>query len=148
LKLRYSKERSKNEEARGLAKKLEDIKNKIEQAERQRDAALAADLRFYALPEVERKIKELREDKKQAVNDLVSDVVGQEQIAEVVARWTGIPVTKLSQTEKERLLSLSKELHARVVGQDEAVDAVADAVLRSRAGMARENQPSGSFLFL
>lgn len=148
LKLRYSKERSKNEEARNLAKKLEDIKNKIEQAERQRDAALAADLRFYALPEVEKKIKQLREDKKQTTNDLVSDVVGQEQIAEVVARWTGIPVTKLSQTEKERLLSLSKELHSRVVGQDEAVDAVADAVLRSRAGMSRENQPSGSFLFL
>jgi len=66
----------------------------------------------------------------------------------VVARWTGIPVTKLSQTEKERLLNLASELHARVVGQDEAVDSVADAVLRSRAGLARENQPSGSFLFL
>jgi len=65
-----------------------------------------------------------------------------------VARWTGIPVTKLSQTEKERLLNLAHELHARVVGQDEAVDSVADAVLRSRAGLARENQPSGSFLFL
>eukprot|EP01117_Protostelium_nocturnum_P019509 TRINITY_DN8472_c0_g1_i2.p1 TRINITY_DN8472_c0_g1~~TRINITY_DN8472_c0_g1_i2.p1 ORF type:complete len:706 (+),score=285.04 TRINITY_DN8472_c0_g1_i2:291-2408(+) len=148
LKMRYSQERSKNEESRALAKKLEDIKTKIDQAERRYDTALAADLRFYALPEVEKKMAQLREDKHKSSNDLVSDVVGQEQIAEVVARWTGIPVTKLSQTEKERLLNLSKELHARVVGQDEAVDAVADAVLRSRAGMGRENQPSGSFLFL
>src|SRR5688572_17843515 len=70
------------------------------------------------------------------------------QIAEIVARWTGIPLQKLNQSEKERLLHLSDALHKRVVGQDEAVSAVADAVLRSRAGMARTNQPTGSFLFL
>ncbi|PRP88370.1 AAA ATPase domain-containing protein [Planoprotostelium fungivorum] len=148
LKLRYEDERQRNEELRNLSKKLEDLKLKIEQAERRADKALVADLRFYAVPEVEKQIKKLRTEKKSAINDLVSDTVGQEQIAEVVARWTGIPVTKLSQTEKERLLNLASELHARVVGQDEAVDSVADAVLRSRAGLARENQPSGSFLFL
>ena len=79
---------------------------------------------------------------------MVSEIVGPEQIAEVVSRWTGIPVTKLSVSERERLLHLGAELHRRVVGQDAAVDAVAEAVLRSRAGLAHENRPTGSFLFL
>jgi ATP-dependent Clp protease ATP-binding subunit ClpB len=74
--------------------------------------------------------------------------VGPEQIAEVVSRWTGIPVTRLGQNEKERLIGLAGRLHERVVGQDEAVQAVAKAVLRSRAGLERPQQPTGSFLFL
>jgi len=78
----------------------------------------------------------------------VSETVGIDQIAEVVSRWTGIPVTKLNQTEREKLLRLGDVLHKRVVGQDAAVEAVADAVLRSRAGLGRPNQPTGSFLFL
>jgi len=82
------------------------------------------------------------------VKKLLSERVGVDQIAEVVARWTGIPVTKLTKSDKEKLLNLSAELHKRVVGQDEAVDAVSEAVLRSRAGLARTHQPLGSFLFL
>jgi ATP-dependent Clp protease ATP-binding subunit ClpB len=78
----------------------------------------------------------------------LSEVVGPEKIAEIVSRWTGIPVNKLSQTEKQKLLNLSDEVHKRVVGQDEAVDEVCDAVLRSRAGLSRPNQPTGAFLFL
>jgi ATP-dependent Clp protease ATP-binding subunit ClpB len=79
---------------------------------------------------------------------LLTEKVGPDQIAEIVARWTGIPVTKLSQNEKQRLLTLDEQLHKRVVGQNDAVDAVAQAVLRARAGLAREHQPLGSFLFL
>jgi ATP-dependent Clp protease ATP-binding subunit ClpB len=78
----------------------------------------------------------------------VSEVVGPEQICEIVARWTGIPVAKLGTTDRERLLGLAEHLHKRVIGQDEALNAIADAVLRSRAGMSRPNQPTGSFLFL
>src|SRR5262249_3211002 len=83
-----------------------------------------------------------------ASDRLLTEIVGPEQITEVVARWTGIPVQRLSKTQTERLLSLADRLAQRVVGQSEAVRAVADAVLRSRAGMAREHQPTGSFLFL
>jgi ATP-dependent Clp protease ATP-binding subunit ClpB len=81
-------------------------------------------------------------------DQLVGEVITGEQIAEVISRWTGIPVTKLNQTEKERLLHLNDVLHKRIIGQEEAVDAVAEAVLRSRAGLGREHQPTGSFLFL
>jgi ATP-dependent Clp protease ATP-binding subunit ClpB len=116
--------------------------------------AAVADLRYYAIPEVERRIQELQEESKKIAEQipedqkLLSETVGPEQIMEVVSRWTGIPVTRLSQGQVERLLHLAEQLHKRVVGQDEAVDAVADAVLRSRAGLSRENQPYASFLFL
>jgi len=152
LKLKYEKERERVNQIRALKKKLEEVKNKILEAERRYDLALAADLKYYAVPDLEKQIAKLEEEERESKNSgearLLSEVVGPEQIAEVVSRWTGIPVTKLNQTEKERLLHLSEHLHRRVVGQDEAVDIVADAVLRSRAGLAREHQPTGSFLFL
>ena len=83
-----------------------------------------------------------------AESGLVRELVDEQNIAEIVSRWTGIPVSKLTATERQKLLSLADVLHARVVGQDEAVEAVAQAVLRSRAGLARPEQPTGSFLFL
>merc|ERR1712227_384203 len=88
----------------------------------------------------------MEEDKGQ--KDLLSEIVDENKIAEIVSRWTGIPVTKLNASEKQRLLHLNKALHKRVIGQNEAIDSVAEAVLRSRAGLARPNQPTGSFLFL
>jgi ATP-dependent Clp protease ATP-binding subunit ClpB len=149
LKLRYQAERGRVEELRNLRKKLEDIRVKIEAAERRRDTSTAADLRYYAIPEIEKQIAKLtNENSAHSANNLVTEVVGAEQVADVVARWTGIPVSKLSQTEKDKLLKLGDQLHRRIVGQDEAVDAVAEAVLRTRAGLGRPHQPTGSFLFL
>ncbi|KAM9994525.1 hypothetical protein ACTFIZ_007681 [Dictyostelium cf. discoideum] len=149
LEAKYQKERSRVDKIRELRKKLEDIKVKLSDAERRYDTSAAADYRYFVIPDLEKQIevcdKERKENKKDA---MVSEVVTPEQIADVVSRWTGIPVSKLSQTEKQRLLSLADHLHNRVVGQDEAVEAVADAVLRSKSGLARENQPLGSFLFL
>lgn len=156
LKLKYQAEKGRVEELRALKKKLEEVKQKIAEAERRYDLALAADLRYGAVPELEKKISGIEQEEKarqaaaagEGGSRLLTEVVGPDQIAEVVSRWTGIPVSRLNQTEKEKLLHLSDALHKRVVGQNEAVDAVAEAVLRSRAGLAREHQPLGSFLFL
>jgi ATP-dependent Clp protease ATP-binding subunit ClpB len=153
LQARYQEEKSRVNTVTDLKKKLEQLKQKVAQAERAGDISKAADLKYYAIPDMEKRIlqEELNSSKqnpKDAKNTLLVETVGPEQIAEVVSRWTGIPVSRLSQTEKERLLQLGKSLHKRVVGQDEAVDAVAEAVLRSRAGLSRKNQPTGSFLFL
>jgi len=153
LNAQYENARSQVDEIRDLRRRLEEKQLKMEEAQRRKDLALASDLKYGAIPELQKQI-ELATDRiaKQKETSqsgpLVSETVGIDQIAEVVARWTGIPVTKLNQTEREKLLSLSSVLHRRVVGQDTAVDAVADAVLRSRAGLGRPNQPTGSFLFL
>ncbi|CAG8509891.1 1866_t:CDS:2 [Ambispora gerdemannii] len=160
LKAKYELDKGRLDEIRELKQKLDVLKAKVIEAENNYQLEKTADLRYYAIPEVEQRIKELTKEKEQqdfqrAANQnalpdehLLTDVVGQEQIMDVVARWTGIPVSRLSKTQAERLLTLADALHNRVVGQDNAVQAVADAVLRSRAGLAKENQPLGSFLFL
>lgn len=149
IKARYDDEKKSVDELRHFKQKLEDVKVKIEDAKRRREYERVADLQYGAVPELEAKIKEKTEEiRNREGQGLISEVVGVDQVAEVVSRWTGIPVTKLNQTEREKLLCLSDSLHKRVIGQDEAVDAVADAVLRSRAGLGRVNQPTGSFLFL
>lgn len=154
LNAQYDSARSQVEEIRDLRKRLESAKIKMQDAERRKDLALASDLKYGAIPELENQISVVTERIANQQKDssgsapLVSETVGVDQIAEVVARWTGIPVTKLNQTEREKLLQLAAVLHRRVVGQDAAVEAVSDAVLRSRAGLGRPNQPTGSFLFL
>ena len=166
LLVRYENEKERVEGLREYKKKLEGLQVKAAQAERDRDLARAADLRYGAIPEmqkkieqVEREIKKEKEEKKareargEVSNDpvtgkLLSDVVNPQAIAEIVARWTGIPIARLSQTDRTRLLNLDKAIHERVVGQDEAVDAICEAVLRSRAGLSRQNAPTGSFMFL
>jgi len=149
LLLKLEQEQNKGKEIANYKRKLEDVLTKIQIAERQRDLEKVADLRYGAVPELERKIEELSEETKEEDGDeLLSSCVTPEHIAEIVSRWTGIPVSRLSQSEREKLLKLSEQLHNRVVGQDDAVDAVSDAVLRSRAGLARPGQPTGSFLFL
>ncbi|TPX55400.1 hypothetical protein PhCBS80983_g05342 [Powellomyces hirtus] len=161
LKLRYEQEKGRIDEIRNLKAKLDELKHKIADAERRYDLALAADLKYYAVPEVEKKIAQLEQDLKDerermaasaadsadASQQLVSEIVTPDQIMEVVARWTGIPVTKLNKSQIDRLLNLRDVLHKRVVGQDEAVKAVAEAVLRSRAGLGGGGT-IGSFLFL
>jgi len=151
LKARLEAERSRSNEVRDLKSKLEGLKTKADVAERRGDFGLAADLRYGAIPDVEKAIarKEVEiEEEKGRSDRMVSETVGPEQIAEVVARWTGIPVTRLNETEKQRLLGLEVALASRVVGQAEAVKAVAEAVLRSRSGLANPHKPTGSFLFL
>ena len=151
LKLKHQAEKSRVDEIRSFREKLERTHQKIAKAERERDLALVADLRYGAVPDLQRKIAALEEQlksDKERQDRLLTEVVGPDQISEIVSRWTGIPVRKLNQSERQRLLHLSDALHKRVVGQDEAVDAVADAILRSRAGLGKIGKPTGSFLFL
>ncbi|GIL83035.1 hypothetical protein Vretimale_8548 [Volvox reticuliferus] len=145
LLLRYQQERSRLEELRRLVQKRDDILVNIQLAEQHNNLARIADLRYGALPEVDERIKAIRAA--QPADAMLSEEVGPEEIATVVSRWTGIPVSRLKQSEREKLLELGAELQKRVVGQDAAVAAVADAVLRSRAGLAARNRGS-SFLFL
>ncbi|OMJ21786.1 Chaperone protein ClpB1 [Smittium culicis] len=155
LKLKHQQEAGTLTEIREINKKIEELKQKAEEAERVRDLAKAADIRYYAIPDLEKRISHLElaqaeKESNQIAEDgpLLSSTVGPEQISEVVARWTGIPVQSLNQSQIDRLLNLADHLHNDVVGQNEAVQSVADAILRSRAGLARPNQPTGSFLFL
>ncbi|KAI8528828.1 hypothetical protein RHMOL_Rhmol12G0178000 [Rhododendron molle] len=118
----------------------------LQAVERRNDLARVADVKYGTLQEVEAAIRRIEESTQE--NEMLTETVGPEQIAEVVSRWTGIPVTRLGQNEKQRLIGLADRLHQRVVGQDHAVNAVAEAVLRSRAGPGRPQQQTGSFLFL
>src|SRR5262249_10088873 len=118
--------------------------------QREGDLAKASELKYGRLPELERQLKtlELVQSGKLGGPRLIKEEVTEEDIAQVVSRWTGIPVSKLLQGEGEKLLHLDEELHQRVIGQDEAVDAVAQAVIRSRSGLQDPNRPIGSFIFL
>ncbi|CAA2996909.1 chaperone 1 [Olea europaea subsp. europaea] len=144
--MRYRKEKERIDELRRLKQKRDELLYALQEAERRYDLARAADLRYGAIQEVETAIAKLESSGNE--NGMLTETVGPDQIAEVVSRWTGIPVTRLGQNEKERLIGLTDRLHQRVVGQDQAVAAVAEAVLRSRAGLGRPQQPTGSFLFL
>ncbi|KAK2634359.1 hypothetical protein Ddye_029151 [Dipteronia dyeriana] len=146
LMMKYRKEKERIDELRRLKQKREELLIAADEAERRYDLARVADLRFGAIQEVESAIAQLEGNTDE--NLMLTETVGPEQIAEVVSRWTGIPVTRLGQNDKERLIGLAGRLHERVVGQDDAVNAVAEAVLRSRAGLGRPQQPTGSFLFL
>jgi len=150
LKMKYSKEKERIDEVRRLKQKREELLFALQEAERRYDLARVADLRYGAIEEVENAIKNLEgsTDGNKDENLMLTETVGPDQIAEVVSRWTGIPVTRLGQNDKERLVGLGDRLHSRVVGQDQAVKAVAGAVVRSRAGLGRPQQPTGSFLFL
>lgn len=150
LMMKYRKEKERIDEIRRLKRKREELQVALQEAERRYDLARAADLRYGAIQEVESAIQQLEGSSADNAGDnlMLTETVGPDQIAEVVSRWTGIPVTRLGQNDKERLIGLGERLHQRVVGQDNAVNAVAEAVLRSRAGLGRPQQPTGSFLFL
>ncbi|KAM3575108.1 hypothetical protein VYU27_003021 [Nannochloropsis oceanica] len=153
LQLRYEAEKGQVNEQQRLQNKVLELQRKISVALRDRDMAQVADLRYIALPEVEKRLVEVSAEIEAKRGDaaesgMVREVVDEQSIAEIVSRWTGIPVNKLTASERQKLLSLADVLHERVVGQEEAVEAVAQAVLRSRAGLSRPEQPTGSFLFL
>lgn len=133
--------------------KLKEIKQKIDEAnlkaseyERVADYGKVAEYKYNIIPKLEKELNEIRE--KSENNSLVSQIIGKEQIAEIVAKWTGIPVGKLVQSENEKILSLEEHLKEKVIGQDEAISSIADTVLRSRAGLKDVNRPIGSFMFL
>ncbi|OQU87527.1 hypothetical protein SORBI_3003G293500 [Sorghum bicolor] len=146
LQMRYRKEKERIDEIRKLKHRREELLFSLQEAERRMDLARVADIRYGALQEIDAAIAKLEGETGE--NLMLTETVGPEQIAEVVSRWTGIPVTRLGQNDKERLVGLADRLHRRVIGQHEAVNAIAEAVLRSRAGLGRTQQPTGSFLFL
>lgn len=127
---------------------IEDYKIQSQAAERAGDYGKVAELRYGKMAEAQKKIGELTKRQAEIKDPIVTEAVTPQDIAEVVAKWTGIPVQKMLESEKEKLLRIESELHKRVVGQDQAIQAVADAVRRSRAGLSNEKRPIGSFLFM
>ena len=150
IKSRWESERGFIEKIQNEKKNIERYRYEAEAAEREGTYGLVAELRYGKIPNAEKAIEFAKEELKKAQGDnpLIDEVVNAEDIAEIVSRWTGIPVNKMMQSEREKLLNLEKELHKRVVGQDEAIVAVSDAIRRSRAGLQDSHRPIGSFIFL
>lgn len=149
MRAQWEQEKGSIIELKSLKERIEEIKNEIEDAERLYDLEKLAKLKYGVLPELEQKLQSALEMQKEGEERrLLREEVTEEQIAEVVSEWTGIPVSKLVETEREKLLKLPEILHKRVIGQDDAVKAVSDAVLRARAGLKDEKRPVGSFIFL
>jgi ATP-dependent Clp protease ATP-binding subunit ClpB len=146
----WEAERNAIRKLQSLREELEQVRREIEEAERDYDLNRAAELRHGKLPELERRLEseEERLSSKQGGTSLLREEVTDDEIAQVVARWTGIPVARLVEGERDKLLRLDEVLHERVIGQDEAVQLVADAVIRARAGIKDPRRPIGSFIFL
>jgi ATP-dependent Clp protease ATP-binding subunit ClpB len=130
-----------------IKEEIEQARLELEAAHRQQDFAKMSEIQYGRMPELEKQLKAAQETESKGFT-LLQDKVTAEEIAEVVSRWTGIPVSKMLEGEREKLLRMEDELHRRVIGQDEAVKAVSDAIRRSRAGLSDPNRPNGSFLFL
>jgi ATP-dependent Clp protease ATP-binding subunit ClpB len=149
LNARWETEKQMIARLRGLKEEIEQVKVTIDQAQREYDLNRVAELKYSKLAQLERQLtEEEKRMQEQGGMRLLKEEVDEDDIAAVVARWTGIPVSRLLEGEKEKLLRLAEHLHKRVVGQDEAVDAVADAVIRARSGLKDPNRPIGSFIFL
>ncbi len=150
LKTRWDSEKASVARLRKMREAMEEVKQSMERAERAYDLNRVAELRYGELPRLERELALEQEQlgKKQGESRLLKEEVDEDDIAAIVSRWTGIPVSRLVEGETEKLLKLGELLHQRVVGQNEAVEAVADAVLRARSGIKDPNRPIGSFLFL
>jgi ATP-dependent Clp protease ATP-binding subunit ClpB len=150
MQAQWEAERSALREVQALRQELEQVRQESEQAEREYDLNRAASLRHGKLPEIQRRLEaaEQRLASKQGSRRLLREVVTADEIASIVSRWTGIPVSRLQEGEREKLLRLDEVLHKRVVGQDEAVQLVADAVVRARSGVKDPRRPIGSFIFL
>ena len=146
---KWQNEKKQIESINKLKSDIEQVKIQIEHAKKEYDLNKAAELSYSTLPNLEKRLEaEEKEYEKTKGNNLLRNKVTEDEIAKVVSRWTGIPVAKLGESDKEKLLHLADTLHKRVVGQDEAVSKVTDAILRSRAGIGDPNRPIGSFLFL
>ncbi|MCS6865222.1 MAG: ATP-dependent chaperone ClpB [Gemmataceae bacterium] len=149
LKARWQAEKQAVQQVQHIREQIEQVKREIERAERDYDLNRLAELKYGKLPALEKQLAALEANSgRDRANKLIKEEVGEEEIAQVVSRWTGIPVAKLMEGEREKLLHLADELHKRVIGQDEAVQAVAEAVVRARSGLKDPNRPIGSFIFL
>ena len=143
---KWQKEKAEISDYKETKKKLEDAKFQLEQAFNQGNYQKASELQYSVIPKIENKVKEYQDKSKD--DHLLSESVTEEDIATIVAKWTNIPISKLMQGEKEKILHLADTLRKRVIGQDEAVELISDAIIRQRAGIKDENKPIGSFLFL
>ncbi|MGI9266451.1 MAG: ATP-dependent chaperone ClpB [Akkermansiaceae bacterium] len=146
LKLRWNNEKENIVKAQKIRKEIEALKQQMEQAERAYDLNKVAELRHGKLPELEAELESV--ERLQTDNNILKEEVSQDEIADIISKWTGVPVTRLLEGEKEKLLRLESALHERVIGQDEAVTAVSEAILRARAGIKDPTRPIGAFLFL
>ncbi|MGB4499714.1 MAG: ATP-dependent chaperone ClpB [Natronincolaceae bacterium] len=146
LKVKWEDEKKNIVKIKDIKEEIDKVKRQIEEAERNYDLERLSELKYGTIVDLERSLEEAYA--KEDDDKMLKEEVTKEEIAEVVAKWTGIPVTKLVSTEREKLLNLDEILHKRVIGQDEAVDAVVDAVIRARAGMRQPDKPVGSFIFL
>jgi len=145
---KWLKEKQKSEDLTQIKKEIESLKLEAERASRAGDYAKVAEIQYGKLRNKEEELKKMELEMQNSQNELIKEEVTAENISEVISKWTGIPVTKLLKSEREKLLHLEDELHKRVVGQEEAIEAVADAIRRNRAGLNDEKKPIGSFLFL
>ena len=148
LKKRWDEEKKVLSELQSARQKMEDYKLQAHNAERAGDYGKVAEIRYGKMAEIQKRIEELTAQQAAVKDPIITEAVTPEDIAEVVAKWTGIPVKRMLESEREKLLRMEDELHKRVVGQNAAIEAVADAVRRSRAGLQNEKRPIGSFLFM
>ena len=148
MRAQWEKEKAAITESKSTKKEIEDVRHQMEEAERNYDLETLAKLKYGVLPDLERKLEQETDENSSNGDRLLKEEVGEEEIAEVVSQWTGIPVSKLVESEREKLLKLAEILHKRVIGQDEGVQAVSESILRARAGLKDEHRPIGSFIFL
>ena len=148
MKAKWQDEKQAIQSEKELKEKVDSLKADIDQATGSGDFERAARLRYGELPALEKQLEKAKAQNAERKGDLLQDEVTEEQINQIISRWTGIPVARLKEGEREKILHLPDDLHRRVVGQDEAVERVSDAILRSRAGISDPNRPIGSFLFL
>ena len=148
MKAKWEAEKAEISKVQSLREQIEAVNNEITAAENAYDLNKAAELKYGKLPQLQKELEAAEAKSAARENTLLRDHVTEEEIAEIVARWTGIPVSKLLESERKKLLHLDEVLHRRIVGQDDAVQRVCDAILRSRAGIQNPNRPIGSFLFL
>ena len=148
MKAKWENEKQSIEKVQKLREEIEKTNGEIEQAERSYDLNKVAELRYGKLPELQKELEKEESEESKKENVLLRNKVTEEEIAKIVSKWTGIPVTKLMEGEREKILHLKDILHKRVIGQDEAVEDVSEAIMRSRAGISDPKKPIGSFLFL
>jgi ATP-dependent Clp protease ATP-binding subunit ClpB len=148
LKAEWQKEKSLLDQQRKIKEELDQLRTELERAQRRGELARASEIQYGRIPELERQLKEFEAKQAMSKNQLLREEVTEEDIAEVVSSWTHIPVSRLQEGEREKLVRLEEHLHQRVIGQNEAIKAVANAVRRARAGLQDENRPIGSFIFL
>jgi len=148
MKAKWENEKNSINKVQDIRKEIEQVTADIEKAQREYDLNKAAELQYGKLPELRKQLEAAEKDSTGKSTTLLRDAVTEEEIARIICRWTGIPVSKLMEGEREKLLNMENILHKRVIGQDEAVEKVSEAIIRSRAGIQDPNRPLGSFLFL